>query len=40
MPSLVETLSYCMFFNGSIVGPQLPFKAFIDYMTLDKFFVT
>ncbi|KAI3641463.1 hypothetical protein MIR68_000593 [Amoeboaphelidium protococcarum] len=40
MPSLVETLSYCMFFNGFIVGPQLPFKAFIDYMTLDKFSVT
>lgn len=31
-PSALETFSYAYFFGGSLVGPQFPFKRYLDFV--------
>ena len=37
LPSLLETLSYGMFFGGFIAGPQFPFTVYNKFVTLESF---
>eukprot|EP00158_Paraphelidium_tribonemae_P005653 Partr_v1_DN27445_c4_g1_i1_m71981 putative Lysophosphatidylcholine acyltransferase 3 len=37
LPNLLETMSYCFFFGGFLVGPQFPYAVYENFMTLRAF---